>query len=156
MKLERLAEVLGVFAPERNLAEVLEKALDLALEQKDPERRNARRREREERRAARENAPEEPKPSADAEDSAAPPNRSRAVPRPLRDEVLEHAGYRCEYRAPDGTRCSERTGLHIDHRDPFAKGGATAKINLRVLCAGHNRLEAERAFGRAFIAAKID
>ena len=35
-KLERLAEVLGIVNPEKCLAEVLEKALDVALEKKAP------------------------------------------------------------------------------------------------------------------------
>src|SRR5262249_38697892 len=36
-KLLRAAEVLGIKNPQRNLAEVLERVLDLALEKKDPQ-----------------------------------------------------------------------------------------------------------------------
>ena len=43
LKLERLAEVLGIENPAKNMAEILEKALGLALEAKDPERRLERR-----------------------------------------------------------------------------------------------------------------
>src|SRR4029434_5511546 len=46
-KLERLAEVLGIEDAAKNLADVLERALELALERKDPRERLARRRERE-------------------------------------------------------------------------------------------------------------
>ena len=38
-KLERLAEVLGVYDPNRNLGTLLEKAIDLALEKKDPQKK---------------------------------------------------------------------------------------------------------------------
>src|SRR2546428_705118 len=51
-KLVRLAEVLGVENPERNMKEVLEWALDLALERKDPQKRQERRLERERKRGA--------------------------------------------------------------------------------------------------------
>src|SRR5262249_41506173 len=46
-KLLRAAEVLGIKNPQRNLAEVLERALDLTLEKKDPHQKLERRRERE-------------------------------------------------------------------------------------------------------------
>jgi 5-methylcytosine-specific restriction endonuclease McrA len=37
--------------------------------------------------------------------------------------------------------------LQIDHIQPVARGGANTIDNLRVLCAYHNRLEAERLMG---------
>src|SRR5262249_1378912 len=46
-KLLRAAEVLGIKNPQRNLAEVIERALDLTLEKKDPQQKLERRRERE-------------------------------------------------------------------------------------------------------------
>ena len=48
------------------------------------------------------------------------PATSRDVPDAVRERVLERAGYCCEYHAPDGTRCSSRTGLQIEHSKPFA------------------------------------
>jgi hypothetical protein len=50
-KLERLAEVLGVEGAARNMPEIIEKALDLALEKKDPKAQLERRRTREAARA---------------------------------------------------------------------------------------------------------
>jgi 5-methylcytosine-specific restriction endonuclease McrA len=38
--------------------------------------------------------------------------------------------------------------LQIDHVKPAARGGANTIDNLRLLCAYHNRLEAERLMGR--------
>ncbi len=51
-KLERLAEVLGIKNLEKNMAQVLEQAVDLALEAKDPQRRLVRREARARRREA--------------------------------------------------------------------------------------------------------
>ncbi len=45
-KLERLAEVLGIDCAARRMPEIFEKALDLALEKKDPKQKLARRRKR--------------------------------------------------------------------------------------------------------------
>jgi len=36
-----------------------------------------------------------------------------------------------------------------------ARGGDSGPENLRLLCRAHNRLEAERAFGKAFMKNKI-
>ena len=46
-KFERLAEVLGVENPLQHMAEIMEKALDIALDKKDVKRKRARRLERE-------------------------------------------------------------------------------------------------------------
>ena len=39
--------------------------------------------------------------------------------------------------------------LQVDHIKPVARGGAGTIDNLRLLCAYHNRLEAERLMGRS-------
>ncbi len=46
-KFERLAEVLGVENPLKNMAEVFERAVDISLEKKDPKKKLERRLERE-------------------------------------------------------------------------------------------------------------
>lgn len=152
-KLERLAEVLHIDNPHANLAAVLEAALDVALDKKDPQKRQERREKRAAKRAAaatNEPAAGAPKTSPD-EVSA----RSRAIPQPLRDQILIRAEQQCEYRAPDGTRCSARTHLDIDHVLPYARGGPSRSENLRVLCHQHNHRHAERCYGRAFMENKI-
>ena len=75
--------------------------------------------------------------------------------RELRERLLDRAGHQCEFVSDQGTRCGERTGLHIDHIWPFGRGGPTTKSNLRCLCSAHNRYEAERVYGASFIRAKI-
>ena len=102
-KLFRVAEVLGIEAPEKNLAKILERALDLTLERKDPQKKL-------ERRLVRENAPAKRPPRPDevggSNHGASAPAKSRYIPLEVRGRVLEQAGYQCEFSGPDGVRCS--------------------------------------------------
>ena len=168
-KLERLAEVLGIVNPEKCLAEVLEKALDVALEKKAPERRAARRRRREKAKNSKprkEPRDAETNPTAETKSSRSSPSKSanvlsdgppssRHIPAALRDEVLEEANYQCEYVSASGRRCSQRCGLEIDHRKPYAMRGSSDRENLRALCRAHNLRAADRAFGESFMRERI-
>ena len=156
LKLERLAEVLGIENPAKNMAEILEKALGLALEAKDPERRLERRIERKRRQeevalksqsAEGESRPGEIEPGQ--------PAISRHVPTAVRDRVFQRAGYQCQFIGPDGTRCAARTGLEIEHEQPFAIHHSHDERFLSVLCASHNGLRAEQAYGASYVQAKI-
>jgi hypothetical protein len=140
-KLERLAEVLGVENTEKNLAELLEKAVDLALDKKDPKRKR-------ERRLAKART-KKPRPD---EVSKVP---SRHIPSEVRERVHERAGYRCEYRGRDGTRCTSRTGLEIEHERPFAIFRSHEERYLRVLCERHNRLRVEQVYGAELVRKRI-
>ena len=145
-KLVRAAEVGGLGDAHRNLAQVLERALDGYLDRFDPIERQKRR----DQRAA-------PKAAVDASRRVAAPaaERSRSIPTPLRDRLLIRAGHRCEYCGSDGLRCSERSRLEIDHIVPFGRGGASVAANLRVLCVSHNRLHADQCFGAGFMTSTI-
>jgi hypothetical protein len=48
--------------------------------------------------------------------------------------------------------CGACEGLEFDHVVPVARGGASTPSNLRLRCRAHNQHEAERAYGRAFMA----
>ena len=76
---------------------------------------------------------------------------SRRIPRSVKEAVFKRDCGQCCYTAPDGVRCTSRHYLQIDHIVPFATGGKTELSNLRLLCPAHNRLMAERHFGREFI-----
>ena len=73
--------------------------------------------------------------------------RSRYIPADIRDLIHIRDSGRCGWIAPDGTRCGSTWDLEIDHIKPFALGGDHMPDNLRLLCACHNRLEAEVRFG---------
>jgi hypothetical protein len=148
-KLERLAEVLGVENPLMHMAEILEQAVDIALDRKDVQRKRERRLERQ----AESGDVEKSRPD---EISAEPRAPSRHIPSEVRERVHSRAGYQCEYRGPDGTRCCSRTGLEIEHLRPFALHHSHDERYLRLYCRRHNRLSAERVYGAAFIQGKID
>ena len=80
---------------------------------------------------------------------------SRYIPSEVRRQVFERDGARCSYVSPDGKRREQRGWLELHHEDPFARGGPATTDNIRILCAPHNRLLAERDFGRAFVQRRI-
>ncbi len=160
LKIERLAEVLGVHGAFKNLATVLEAAVDLALEKKDPMEKLERRRKRDLKKAAanaqtNSSRPDEVSPSDDGLNSTEAKERSRYIPSETRERVLHRAGHRCEFVGSDQHRCGVRTGLQIDHVVPFSKDGSNDEINLRALCPTHNAWYAEQEFGAEFMRSKI-
>lgn len=146
-KFERLAEVMGVENAQKHMAEIIEKALDIALEKKDPKKKLERRKARQ-----RQSRPDEivENPRNDE------PAKSRYIPSEVVERIHARARHQCEYAGPDGTRCSSRTGLQIDHVRPFAIFLSNDERFLRLLCPAHNQLEAEHVYGAAFIQRKID
>jgi hypothetical protein len=74
-----------------------------------------------------------------------------AVSRAVRREVFERDGARCTYVSPDGRRCDGRAFLELDHAEPRALGGRDTVENLRVRCRAHNQLAAEHSFGREYV-----
>jgi 5-methylcytosine-specific restriction endonuclease McrA len=75
-------------------------------------------------------------------------NRSRCIPRAVRDAVYVRDGGRCTFVGTDGVRCDAERNLQIDHIVPYARGGDNSLDNLRLLCAKHNRHAAEREYGK--------
>jgi 5-methylcytosine-specific restriction protein A len=143
----RLVEVLGIENTERNMREVLEKAIDIALDRKDQKKKLERRTKREKSKERQESSP--------AENYSSSKKRSRYIQDRVREQILERASYRCEYIGSEGCRCTQRKGLEIDHRVPYARGGSNNESNLRVLCKRHNGFQAVRDFGEDFIGEKI-
>ena len=75
---------------------------------------------------------------------------ARYVAPAARDRVHVRDQGQCTFKGPDGRRCASTRGLQIDHVRPVALGGDGQDENLRLLCAYHNRLEAERLLGSAY------
>ncbi|UCH85042.1 MAG: HNH endonuclease, partial [Candidatus Latescibacterota bacterium] len=76
---------------------------------------------------------------------------TRHIPQAIRDKIYIRDCGKCTYVGITGRRCGATHGLQIDHIKPFARGGTNALGNLRLLCAAHNRLEAERVYGTKMI-----
>jgi hypothetical protein len=54
------------------------------------------------------------------------------IPGPLRREVIQRAGNRCEYCGL--SQAGQEATFHIDHIDPVAAGGPTTLENLALAC----------------------
>jgi len=146
-KFERLAEVLGVDKAQAHMADILEKAIDIALDKKDPKKKLERRRNRQKADAATSRSNEMPKKDA--------PAKSRYISSEVSERVHERGRYQCVYTGYGGTRCTARAGLHIDHGAPFAIYRRNDERLLQLLCPQHNLLQAERVYGSDFIQRKI-
>lgn len=126
---QRLREVLGNAA----LNELMLRASEALLDRVDPIRRHIRRENRKAKKAK-----EGLKQTITRARSELKILKHRP-PQAVRDEATARDGAQCSYVSKDGTRCAERTWLHIDHIRPFALGGSSTDIdNNRVLCSAHN------------------
>jgi hypothetical protein len=81
---------------------------------------------------------------------------STYIPRAVRREVMARDGYQCTFVGPEGNRCPARGRLQLDHFPvPSSCDGPATSDNLRVRCAAHNALAAEKFFGRDWVLQKI-
>jgi hypothetical protein len=83
------------------------------------------------------------------------PAKPGSVTQAARREVAARDGEQCTFVDAQGRRCPARGFLEVDHVTPKALGGSGASENLRLLCAAHNRLEAEHCFGQEYIERQI-
>jgi hypothetical protein len=131
-KFERAKAILSTKHPEGVACEqVVEAALDEYLKRHDPTR-----------------------PAASAGRAGSPRGsrrRSRAIPAAVRRAVWRRDEGRCAYRSEGGRRCGSTWNLEIDHVKLFCRGGPHREENLRLLCAPHNRREAERSLGQGWM-----
>jgi 5-methylcytosine-specific restriction endonuclease McrA len=130
-KLELCRDLMSHANPSRDLASVIERAVDLLLADLERKRLGKTRR-----------------PSTLATSGKRNPSRVRTA---ARREVFERDGLRCTFLSEDGRRCGARAFLELDHVDAKANGGSNEAKNLRVLCRAHNQLAAEQTFGREHI-----
>jgi HNH endonuclease len=77
------------------------------------------------------------------------------IPNDTKRQIASRDGLRCTFVGSDGQRCAATKFTQIHHEHPWARGGSETVENLRILCASHNRLLAERDFGRALVADRI-
>jgi hypothetical protein len=77
-----------------------------------------------------------------------------AIPQEIRHLVWARDGGCCTWRHPDGTRCSERSMLELDHVRMWCRGGKHQADNLTLRCRRHNQFAAEIKLGRQFMERK--
>jgi hypothetical protein len=119
--LRRAKEVLGCSDDE-----IIGKALEQLLDKVAPERRHARRK--------------------GTKKAVKKTSRRGAIKD--RDQVVVEHGAQCAFVAADGTRCTARHFLQIDHIKPWALGGPSTAENFRPLCRAHNAYLAAQTFSQ--------
>jgi 5-methylcytosine-specific restriction endonuclease McrA len=124
-KLELAADLMAHRNPSRDFAPVVERALDLLIEELQKQRFGKTKRPR--------------------RGKSAQPDR---VTRETQRAVLERDGLQCSYVDEHGRRCTGRAFLERDHRKPRGKGGGPEPENVRHLCRQHNQWLAEMEYGR--------
>jgi 5-methylcytosine-specific restriction endonuclease McrA len=138
-ELDQLAELLSHKVPAGDLSAVLREAVHCAIE-KHGRRKGAIEPARKQNRRAPAAAP------------ASQPRKGREpVTAEVRRQIWKRDEGRCAWVSPDGHRCGSRWRVEVDHIEAAALGGPSTPENLRLACAAHNRLHAERTFGRAFM-----
>ena len=130
-KIERIADLMRHSNPKGDLEVIFDRAADLLLAQLEKQRLGKTKR---------------PRKSAGKEDGI-----SQAV----RRAVFERDGEQCTFESEDGRRCPATTFLELDHVDAHANGGPDTVENLRVRCRPHNKLHAEKTFGRQHVERRI-
>jgi 5-methylcytosine-specific restriction endonuclease McrA len=141
---------------ELEFEELFEILIDEYIERHSSEGRQRRKEKRERRKAAIESKKtgRTDRSAAGASKGAGNRNRlckqesSRYIPQKVRDEVYARDRGRCAFVSQDGRKCGSKWDLQVDHIVPFARGGDNSPSNLRLLCGKHNRLEAERTYGK--------
>jgi len=156
-KLERLRALTRHSNPSGDIAVVIERALDVALEKVQRQRFAETGRPRIRRAGVAQassgpatvgaDRPPSPESAVIAESDAAPRRRRVRAPNAVLREIVKRDGLQCSYVGANGCRCTARGFLEVHHEWPWACGGGETVDNLRLLCAAHNRLLAERDFG---------
>jgi hypothetical protein len=131
-KLRRAQDLLSHAIPSRDVAEVLDRALDALIE------------DLEKRKFAKTTQPRSPREST----------RPRRLPAHVKRAVYQRDAGRCAFRSADGRRCGQTERLEFDHVVPVARGGRATVDNTRLLCRAHNQDAADEVFGRDFMSGK--
>ena len=134
------------------MAELIEAGLDAELNRIDPERIEERAQKR---RAAAAKKRETAEASEKPKTTFLKMGGRSHIPNADRRQAMLRSDQRCEQVSPDGRRCSETSGLVVDHIIPVAKGGTNCPQNLQVLCRNHNYRKAELDFSVGFMDAKV-
>ncbi len=132
-KFRKAQDLLRHRIPDGDLATIVEKALELLIEQVQKDRFATGRKARQ-------------APVKDADVSS-----SRHIPDAIKREVFERDGGRCTFTDEHGRRCAETGALEFDHRDGFARTHLHRADRIRLLCRAHNQHAAEQMYGREFM-----
>ena len=128
-KIQRAKELLRHKYPEGRLEDILNEALELLLNKKDPQRKISQK-----------------EPGASLEMPMAFSD-TRYIPQRIKRVVWKRDEGQCSYTSAEGKKCGERNFLELDNVHPWSLGGDSTTANLRLLCRTHNQWRAEKTFG---------
>jgi hypothetical protein len=74
---------------------------------------------------------------------------SRDLPAKVQRVVSLRDGGRCAFVGKGGRRCNERAFIEFHHLDPHGVGGEPTVENIELRCRAHNAYEAELFYGRS-------
>lgn len=132
-KIEKTKQLLSNKFPEGKLEDIIDEILDFYLEKNDPEKKKVTNIK-----------------------TYMTTKHSRYIPQNIKNLVWQRDQGQCTYVSEEGKRCEEKYFLEFDHKKEFARGGSsTNPLNLQLLCQTHNRLRAEKTFGRAYMEKKM-
>jgi len=119
--------------PDGDVGTIVERALEVLLEQVKKDRFA-------EGRTPRKEAPRQCSVSC-----------SRHIPDAIKRAVFERDCGRCTFTDANGRRCTETGALEFDHRDGFARTRRHEADRIRLLCRAHNQHAADQMYGRTFM-----
>jgi hypothetical protein len=74
---------------------------------------------------------------------------SRDIPAKVQRAAWLRDGGRCAFVGKGGRRCNERAFIEFHHLDPYGVGGEPTVENIDLRCRAHNAYEAELFYGRS-------
>ena len=140
-KIQRAKEILRHKYPKGNLEDIIDEALELLLEKKDPQRKIQKKQL-----TKKEVSQKEPVASLEMPMTLSDTLRSRYVPEKTKQIIWERDEGRCSYVSSEGKHCGDKNFIELDHVRPWALGGNSTIENLRLLCRTHNQWRAEKTF----------
>ncbi|HKC61691.1 MAG TPA: hypothetical protein VKB92_16505 [Myxococcales bacterium] len=133
-KLREAQDLLRHRFPDGDVACIVDRALDLLIEDVKKERFAVGRK------------PRQPSAVAVKEEAS-----SRHIPDAIKRKVYERDLGRCTFVDERGRRCPETGNLEFEHVDGFALTHLHDEDRIRLMCRSHNQYAAEKIYGRSFM-----
>ena len=138
-RLERARQLMSHSNPSGDLATVLDRALELLVEQLERRKWARTRPDRTTRKATPTPPPARTRPNGQTD---------RTLPASVRRAVWRRDHARCTFVGRAGNQCGSQFMLEYHHLVPWARGGESTVENLTLRCRAHNAYEAELSMGR--------
>ena len=135
-RLEEARDLLAHQVPDGDLAEVVDRALDVLV------------RELRRKKYAETEAPRKPRLVEEK-------GYTRHIPHHVKRAAAKRDDHQCTFVAENGQRCPARGKLEFHHIDPQAKGGPPTLSNVTLRCKVHNGYAAEVDYGADMVARRI-